>query len=75
MDKYSEKLRGAREGAEEADGNSRDRIAGTFYAKAAEAMGGLDLQTRTAAATEKVAENTKKTNELLRKGAGGLTFT
>ena len=70
VDKYSEKLRGARQGAE-----SRDRVAGTFYAKAAEAMGGLDLQTRTAAATEKVAENTKKTNELLRKGAGGLTFT
>jgi TP901 family phage tail tape measure protein len=75
VDKYSEKLRGAREGAEEADGNSRDRIAGTFYAKAAEAMGGLDLQTRTAAATEKIADNTKKTNDLLRKGAGGLTFT
>ena len=75
VDKYSEKLRGARQGAEEADAGSRDRVAGTFYAKAAEAMGGLDLQTRTAAATEKVAENTRKTNDLLRKGAGGLTFT
>ena len=75
VDKYSEKLRGARQGAEEADANARDRSAGTFYAKAAEAMGGLDLQTRTAAATEKVAENTKKTNELLRKGVGGLKFT
>ena len=30
---------------------------------------------RTAAATEKIADNTKKTNDLLRKGAGGLTFT
>ena len=48
---------------------------GDIYAKAAEAMGGLDLQTRTAAATEKIADNTKKTNDLLRKGAGGLTFT
>ena len=75
VDKYSEKLRGARQGAEEADASSRDRVAGTFYAKAAEAMGGLDLQTRTAAATEKVAENTRKTNDLLRRGAGGLTFT
>ena len=73
LNRYAERLRKALEGVEKTQ-EKAERPFGAFYAKAVEAFGGRDVQQKMLSATEKTADNTKKTYELIRKGGLATTF-
>ena len=72
IDKYMEKLRAAQEGTAKAA--EAIKTQGSFYAAAFDALGSKSTEDRVANATEMIAQNTKKTNDILRR-KNGLQFT
>ena len=72
VDKYSEKLRNAKVGTDEAVSNLKTR--GSFYAAALDSLGTIKTEERVANATEQIVVNTKKTNDLLKRKKE-LTFS
>ena len=72
VDKYSDKLRNAKVGTDDAVSGLQTR--GSFYAAALDSLGTVKTEERMANATEQIVANTKKTNDLLRRQKG-LTFS
>ncbi|OQA81996.1 MAG: Phage-related minor tail protein [Lentisphaerae bacterium ADurb.Bin242] len=66
VDKYESKLREVQEGTRKAADNLKPQ--GTFLAAALDSLGGVSAEERTAKATEAIVANTKKTNDLLKRG-------
>ena len=75
VDKYAAKLRSAQDATQRSAGAVKPQ--GSFYARAASALRGNQMEQRMFQATQEIERNTKKTAELLKgmDGGGGLTFT
>lgn len=73
VDKYSDRLRSAQDGTQEA-AEKVSKPQGAFLAAALENLGESSAADRTAKATETIVANTKKTNTLLKKQNGMGTF-
>lgn len=75
VDKYAAKLRSAQEETQKRAGATKPQ--GAFYARAASALRGNQMEQRMLTATQEIAKHTKKAAELLKDGAGSggtLTF-
>ena len=73
VDKYAAKLRSAQDETQKRAGSVKPQ--GTFYAKAATALRGNQMEQRMYMATQEIEKHTKKAAELLKDmGGGGQTF-
>lgn len=74
VDKYAAKLRSAQDETQKRAGSVKPQ--GTFYAKAATALRGNQMEQRMYMATQEIEKHTKKTAELMKdmKGGGTQTF-
>ena len=74
VDKYAAKLRPAQDETQKRAGSVKPQ--GTFYAKAATALRGNQMEQRMYMATQEIEKHTKKTAELMKdmKGGGTQTF-
>jgi len=73
LDKYESKLREAQDGTQQVAEDVKPQ--GAFLAAALSNIGESSAADRTAKATESVASNTKKTNDLIKKNSGMGVFT
>ena len=74
VDKYAAKLRSAQEETQKRAGATKPQ--GAFYARAASALRGNQMEQRMLTATEEIEKHTKKAAELLKgmDGGGSMTF-
>ena len=73
VDKYAAKLRSAQEETQKRAGAVKPQ--GAFYARAASALRGNQMEQRMLTATQEIEKHTKKTAELLKGMDGGSTMT
>ena len=73
VDKYAAKLRSAQEEVQKRAGAVKPQ--GAFYARAASALRGNQMEQRMLTATQEIEKHTKKTAELLKGMDGGSTMT
>ena len=73
VDKYAAKLRSAQEETQKRAGAVKPQ--GAFYARAASALRGNQMEQRMFTATQEIEKHTKKTAELLKGMDGGSTMT
>ena len=75
VDKYAAKLRSAQDETQKSAGSTKPQ--GTFYARAASALRGNQMELRRTQAAEETVRQVKKTNQLLKDmdGGGSLTFS
>lgn len=75
VDKYASKLRSAQDETQKRAGSVKPQ--GSFYARAASALRGDQMEQRMFVATQEIEKHTKKTAELLKSGigtGGSMTF-
>jgi TP901 family phage tail tape measure protein len=74
VDKYAAKLRSAQDETQKRAGATKPQ--GAFYARAASALRGNQMEQRMLTATQEIEKHTKKTAELLKgmDGGGSMTF-
>ena len=74
MDKYAAKLRSAQEEVQKRAGAVKPQ--GAFYARAASALRGNQMEQRMLTATQEIEKHTKQAAELLKgmDGGGSMTF-
>ena len=74
VDKYAAKLRSAQDEVQKRAGAVKPQ--GAFYARAASALRGNQMEQRMLTATQEIEKHTKKTAELLKgmDGGGSMTF-
>ena len=75
VDKYAAKLRSAQDETQKSAGSTKPQ--GSFYARAASALRGNQMELRRTQAAEETVRQVKKTNQLLKDmdGGGSLTFS
>ena len=75
VDKYAAKLRSAQEETQKSARTTKP--SGTFYARAASALRGNQMELRRTQAAEETVRQVKKTNQLLKDmdGGGSMTFS
>ena len=73
VDKYASKLRSAQEETQKSATSTKPQ--GTFYARAAAALVGNQMELRRTQAAEETVRQVKKTNQLLKDMDGGSSMT
>lgn len=75
VDKYAAKLRSAQDETQKSAGSTKPQ--GSFYARAASALRGNQMELRRTQAAEETVRQVKKTNQLLKDmdGGGAMTFS